>query len=85
MKLRELLFLMDFNTKFNLIIDNNKDNFECDNLFIHKDLNFNYQNQTDAYLDYQVFAINQNNLYNDYMNIYIIRTKENEWNESETC
>ena len=78
MKLRELLFLMDFNTKFNLIIDNNKDNFECDNLFIHKDLNFNYQNQTDAYLDYQVFAINQNNLYNDYMNIYIIRTKENE-------
>lgn len=78
MKLRELLFLMDFNTKFNLVIDNNKDNFECDNLFIHKDLNFNYQNQTDAYLDYQVFAINQNNLYNDYMNIYIIRTKENE-------
>lgn len=78
MKLRELLFLMDFNTKFNLVIDNNKDNFECDNLFIHKDLNFNYQNQTDAYLDYQVFAINQNNLYNDYMNIYIIKTKENE-------
>ena len=78
MKLRELLFLMDFNTKFNLIIDNNKDNFECDKLFIHKDLNFNYQNQTDAYLDYQVFAINQNNLYNDYMNIYIIKTKENE-------
>lgn len=78
MKLRELLFLMDFNTKFNLVIDNNKDNFECENLFIHKDLNFNYQNQTDAYLDYQVFAINQNNLYNDYMNIYIIRTKENE-------
>lgn len=78
MKLRELLFLMDFNTKFNLIIDNNKDNFECENLFIHKDLNFNYQNQTDVYLDYQVFAINQNNMYNDYMNIYIIRTKENE-------
>ena len=78
MKLRELLFLMDFNTKFNLVIDNNKDNFECENLFIHKDLNFNYQNQTDAYLDYQVFAINQNNLYNDYMNIYIIKTKENE-------
>ena len=78
MKLRELLFLMDFNTKFNLIIDNNKDNFDCENLFIHKDLNFNYQNQTDAYLDYQVFAINQNNMYNDYMNIYIIKTKENE-------
>ena len=78
MKLRELLFLMDFNTKFNLIIDNNKDNFDWKYLFIHKDLNFNYQNQTDAYLDYQVFAINQNNLYNDYMNIYIIRTKENE-------
>ena len=78
MKLRELLFLMDFNTKFNLIIDNNKDNFDCENLFIHKDLNFNYQNQTDAYLDYQVFAINQNNIYNDYMNIYIIKTKENE-------
>ncbi len=84
MRLRELLFLMNFNTKFNLIIDNNKDNFEWENLFIHKDLNFNYQNQTDAYLDYQVFAINQNNLYNDYMNIYIIRTKENEWNESKT-
>ena len=78
MKLRELLFLMDFNTKFNLIIDNNKDNFECEYLFIHKDLNFNYQNQTDAYLDYQVFAINQNCIYNDYMNIYIIKTKENE-------
>ena len=78
MKLRELLFLMDFNTKFNLVIDNNKDNFECENIFIYKDLNFNYQNQTDAYLDYQVFAINQNNLYNDYMNIYIIKTKENE-------
>ena len=78
MKLRELLFLMDFNTKFNLIIDNNKDNFDCENLFIHKDLNFNYQNQTDAYLDYQVFAINQNYIYNDYMNIYIIKTKENE-------
>ena len=78
MKLRELLFLMDFNTKFNLIIDNNKDYFDFKYLFIYKDLNFNYQNQTDAYLDYQVFAINQNNLYNDYMNIYIIRTKENE-------
>ena len=78
MKLRELLFLMDFNTKFNLIIDNNKDNFDCEHLFIHKDLNFNYQNQTDAYLDYQVFSINQLHLYNDYMNIYIIRTKENE-------
>ena len=78
MKLRELLFLMDFNTKFNLIIDNNNDNFECEYLFIHKDLNFNYQNQTDAYLDYQVFAINQNNTFNDYMNIYIIKTKENE-------
>ena len=78
MKLRELLFLMDFNTKFNLIIDNNKGNFDCEYLFIHKDLNFNYQNQTDAYLDYQVFSINQNHLYNDYMNIYIIRTKENE-------
>ena len=78
MKLRELLFLMDFNTKFNLIIDNNKENFECDNLFIQKDLNFNYQNQTDVYLDYQVFAINQNYIYNDYMNIYIIKTKENE-------
>ena len=84
MKLRELLFLMDFNTKFNLVIDNNKNNFECENLFIHKDLNFNYQNQTDAYLDYQVFAISQNNLYNDYMNIYIIKTKENEWNENES-
>ena len=30
MKLRELLFLMDFNTKFNLIIDNNKDDFDCE-------------------------------------------------------
>lgn len=78
MKLRELLFLMNFNTKFNLIIDNKNDNFKCEYLFIHKDLNFNYQNQTDAYLDYQVFAINQNNTYNDYMNIYIIKTKESE-------
>ena len=78
MKLRELLFLMDFNTKFNLIIDENKDDFDCKYLFIHKDLNFNYQNQTDAYLDYQVFAIDQRCIYNDYMNIYIIKTKENE-------